>query len=217
MRVILLGPPGAGKGTQAEILCETFKLPHISTGNMLREAIQKGTKLGLQAKELMDSGILVSDEVIVNLVEERITERDCAFGFLFDGFPRTIPQAEALEEKSIKIDAIVEIEVPDQEIVTRMSGRRVHPVSGRNYHIKFNPPKKEDLDDETGEPLIQREDDKPETVKDRLEVYRIQTLPLIDFYLERAEKKQLKYIKVLGTDSPDEVSRLILEKIQLSG
>ena len=217
MRVILLGPPGAGKGTQAEILCETFKLPHISTGNMLREAIQKGTKLGLQAKELMDSGILVSDEVIVNLVEERITERDCAFGFLFDGFPRTIPQAEALEEKSIKIDAIVEIEVPDQEIITRISGRRVHPVSGRNYHVKFNPPKKEDLDDETGEPLIQREDDKPETVKDRLEVYRIQTLPLIDFYLERAEKKQLKYIKVLGTDSPDEVSRLILEKIQLSG
>ena len=217
MRIILLGPPGAGKGTQAEILCETFKLPHISTGNMLREAIQTGTQLGLQAKELMDSGILVSDEVIVNLVEQRITERDCAFGFLFDGFPRTIPQAEALEEKSIKIDAIVEIEVPDQEIITRISGRRVHPVSGRNYHVKFNPPKKEDLDDETGEPLIQREDDKPETVKDRLEVYRIQTLPLIDFYLERAEKKQLKYIKVLGTDSPDEVSRLILEKIQLSG
>ena len=217
MRVILLGPPGAGKGTQAEILCETFKLPHISTGNMLREAIQKGTKLGLQAKELMDSGILVSDEVIVNLVEERITERDCAFGFLFDGFPRTIPQAEALEEKSIKIDTIVEIEVPDQEIITRISGRRVHPVSGRNYHVKFNPPKKEDLDDETGEPLIQREDDKPETVKGRLEVYRIQTLPLIDFYLERSRKKQLKYVKVLGTDSPEEVSRLILEKIQLSG
>ena len=217
MRIILLGPPGAGKGTQAEILCETFKLPHISTGNMLREAIQTGTQLGLQAKELMDSGILVSDEVIVNLVEQRITERDCAFGFLFDGFPRTIPQAEALEEKSIKIDAIVEIEVPDQEIVTRMSGRRVHPVSGRNYHIKFNPPKKEDLDDETGEPLIQREDDKPETVKGRLEVYRIQTLPLIDFYLERSRKKQLKYVKVLGTDSPEEVSRLILEKIQLSG
>lgn len=217
MRIILLGPPGAGKGTQAEILCETFKLPHISTGNMLREAIQTGTQLGLQAKELMDSGILVSDEVIVNLVEQRITERDCAFGFLFDGFPRTIPQAEALEEKSIKIDTIVEIEVPDQEIITRISGRRVHPVSGRNYHVKFNPPKKEDLDDETGEPLIQREDDKPETVKGRLEVYRIQTLPLIDFYLERSRKKQLKYVKVLGTDSPEEVSRLILEKIQLSG
>jgi len=217
VRIILLGPPGAGKGTQAEILCETFKLPHISTGNMLREAIQTGTQLGLQAKELMDSGILVSDEVIVNLVEQRITERDCAFGFLFDGFPRTIPQAEALEEKSIKIDTIVEIEVPDQEIITRISGRRVHPVSGRNYHVKFNPPKKEDLDDETGEPLIQREDDKPETVKGRLEVYRIQTLPLIDFYLERSRKKQLKYVKVLGTDSPEEVSRLILEKIQLSG
>ncbi len=217
MRIILLGPPGAGKGTQAVILCETFKLPHISTGNMLREAIQTGTQLGLQAKELMDSGILVSDEVIVNLVEQRITERDCAFGFLFDGFPRTIPQAEALEEKSIKIDTIVEIEVPDQEIITRISGRRVHPVSGRNYHVKFNPPKKEDLDDETGEPLIQREDDKPETVKGRLEVYRIQTLPLIDFYLERSRKKQLKYVKVLGTDSPEEVSRLILEKIQLSG
>lgn len=217
MRIILLGPPGAGKGTQAEILCEAFRLPHISTGNMLREAIQAGTQLGLQAKELMDSGILISDEVIVNLVEERITERDCAFGFMFDGFPRTIPQAKALEEKTIKIDTIVEIEVPDQEIITRMSGRRVHPVSGRNYHIKFNPPKDEDLDDETGEPLIQREDDKPETVKGRLEVYRIQTLPLIDFYLERAGKKQLKYIKVLGTDSPEEVSRLILEKIQLSG
>ena len=140
MRIILLGPPGAGKGTQAEILCEAFRLPHISTGNMLREAIQAGTQLGLKAKELIDSGILVSDEVIVNLVEERITERDCAFGFLFDGFPRTIPQAKALEEKSIKIDTIVEIEVPDQEIITRMSGRRVHPVSGRNYHIKFNPP-----------------------------------------------------------------------------
>ena len=217
MRIILLGPPGAGKGTQAEILCEAFGLPHISTGNMLREAIQAGTQLGLQAKELMDSGILVSDKVIVDLVEERITERDCEFGFLFDGFPRTIPQANALVKKSIKIDTIVEIEVPDQEIITRMSGRRVHPASGRNYHIKFNPPKDEDLDDETGEPLIQREDDKPETVKGRLEVYRIQTLPLIDFYLERAGKKQLKYIKVLGTDSPEEVSRLILEKIQLSG
>ena len=165
MRIVLLGPPGAGKGTQAEVLCKNFNLPHISTGNMLREAIQYGTQLGRQAKKLMDDGILVSDEVIVSLVVERIKQEDCKSGFLFDGYPRTIPQAEALDQKSIEIDAVIEIDVPDREIIKRMAGRRVHLGSGRNYHVVFNPPKIVDKDDQTGEPLIQREDDKPDTVK----------------------------------------------------
>ncbi len=191
MKIILLGPPGAGKGTQAEALCKNFNLPHISTGNMLRKAIESGTNLGLEAKKLMDEGILVSDEVIVALVAQRIKEKDCKSGFLFDGFPRTIPQAEALDKESINIEKVVEIEVPDDEIIRRMSGRRVHPGSGRNYHIKFNPPKVEDVDDLTGEPLIQRDDDKPETVKDRLNVYRSQTFPLIGFYQKKANKKLL--------------------------
>lgn len=214
MRIILLGPPGAGKGTQAEVLCKNFNLPHISTGNMLRKAIESGTNLGLEAKKLMDEGILVSDEVIVALVAQRIKEKDCKSGFLFDGFPRTIPQAEALDKESINIEKVVEIEVPDEEIIRRMSGRRVHPGSGRNYHIKFNPPKVEDVDDLTGEPLIQRDDDKPETVKDRLNVYRSQTFPLIGFYQKKANKKLLNYIKVSGIDIPDEVSKKILKEIQ---
>ena len=171
MKIVLLGPPGAGKGTQAESICENYGIPHISTGNMLREAVEAGTKLGLEAKSLMDAGILVSDEVIVGLVEERIFADDCSEGFLFDGFPRTIPQAEALIERDINIDAVVEIDVPDQDIIDRMAGRRMHPASGRNYHIIFNPPKNEGKDDITGEDLILREDDKPETVKDRLKVY----------------------------------------------
>ena len=214
MRIILLGPPGAGKGTQAEVLCRKFNLPHISTGNMLRKAIESGTNLGLEAKKLMDEGILVSDEVIVGLVVQRIKEKDCKSGFLFDGFPRTIPQAKALDKESIIIEKVVEIEVPDDEIIRRMSGRRVHPDSGRNYHIKFNPPKVEDVDDLTGEHLIQRDDDKPETVKDRLNVYRSQTFPLIEFYQKKANKKLLNYIKVSGIDIPNEVSKKILKEIQ---
>ena len=215
MRIVLLGPPGAGKGTQAEVLCKNFNLPHISTGNMLREAIQSGTQLGRQAKKLMDDGILVSDEAIVSLVVERIKQEDCKSGFLFDGYPRTIPQAEALDQKSIEIDAVIEIDVPDREIIKRMAGRRVHLGSGRNYHVVFNPPKIVDKDDQTGEPLIQREDDKPDTVKDRLDVYRTQTQPLINFYIEKSDKGELTYIKVSGSDLPNLVSKNILEKLKV--
>lgn len=215
MRIVLLGPPGAGKGTQAEVLCKNFNLPHISTGNMLREAIQSGTQLGRQAKKLMDDGILVSDEAIVSLVVERIKQEDCKSGFLFDGYPRTIPQAEALDQKSIGIDAVIEIDVPDREIIKRMAGRRVHLGSGRNYHVVFNPPKIVDKDDQTGEPLIQREDDKPDTVKDRLDVYRTQTQPLINFYIEKSDKGELAYIKVSGSDLPNLVSKNILEKLKV--
>ena len=214
MKIILLGPPGAGKGTQAEVLCQNFHIPHISTGNMLREAIKTGTDLGKKAKELMDNGILVSDEVIVDVVVERIKQKDCVSGFLFDGFPRTIPQAQALEDKKVDINLVIEINVPDEVIIGRMSGRRVHLDSGRNYHIDFNPPKVPDIDDLTGELLIQREDDRPETVKDRLNVYRSQTLPLIDFYLERSRNQQLNYLKVSGLGSPSEVSDLILAHIK---
>ena len=164
MKIILLGPPGAGKGTQAETLCEAFTIPHISTGNMLREAVDEETELGLEAKALMDAGILVSDEVIVGLVEDRISKGDCKNGFLFDGFPRTIPQAQALVDRDIPIDVVVEIHVPDQDIIERMSGRRMHPGSGRNYHVIYNPPKIDGKDDLTGEDLVQREDDEPETV-----------------------------------------------------
>jgi|TARA_B110000495_G_scaffold200078_1_gene214648 adenylate kinase len=211
MKIILLGPPGAGKGTQADVICKTFSIPHISTGNMLREAAEAKTDLGKKAQALMDAGILVSDEVIVGLVEQRINQQDCQSGFLFDGFPRTIPQAEALIERSVEIDFVVEIDVPDEEIITRMSGRRMHPGSGRNYHIEFNPPKIADIDDESGEPLVQREDDNPETVKDRLEVYSNQTLPLIEFYSERSES--IKYIRVSGSESPELVSKNILDQI----
>ena len=211
MKIILLGPPGAGKGTQADVMCKTFSIPHISTGNMLREAAEAKTDLGMKAQALMDAGILVSDEVIVGLVEQRINQQDCQSGFLFDGFPRTIPQAEALIERSVEIDFVVEIDVPDEEIISRMSGRRMHPGSGRNYHIEFNPPKLTDIDDESGEPLIQREDDNPETVKDRLEVYSNQTLPLIEFYSERSES--IKYIRVSGSESPELVSKSILDQI----
>ena len=214
MNIVLLGPPGAGKGTQAESICSSYSIPHISTGNMLREAIEAGTKLGLEAKSLMDSGILVSDEVIIGLVEERIAAPDCSSGFLFDGFPRTIPQAEALVERGIKIDAVVEIDVPDEDIINRMSGRRMHPASGRNYHIIYNPPVNEGKDDLTGELLIQREDDKPETVRDRLKVYEEQTSPLVDFYSGLSERENLNYIKVLGTASPKEVAENIYKQLQ---
>ena len=214
MNIVLLGPPGAGKGTQAESICSSYSIPHISTGNMLREAIEAGTKLGLEAKSLMDSGILVSDEVIIGLVEERIAAPDCSSGFLFDGFPRTIPQAEALVERGIKIDAVVEIDVPDEDIINRMSGRRMHLASGRNYHIIYNPPVNEGKDDLTGELLIQREDDKPETVRDRLKVYEEQTSPLVDFYSRLSEREDLNYIKVLGTASPKEVAENIYKQLQ---
>ena len=213
MKIILLGPPGAGKGTQAEVLRETFSIPHISTGNMLREAVEEETDLGLEAKALMDAGILVSDEVIVGLVEDRISKEDCNNGFLFDGFPRTIPQAQALVDRDIHIDSVVEIHVPDEDIIERMFGRRMHQGSGRNYHIVFNPPKIDGKDDVTGEDLIQREDDKPETVKGRLKVYENQTSPLISFYSEMSEKGKLNYVKVSGTSSPEEVSTEILSKL----
>ena len=213
MKIILLGPPGAGKGTQAESICQRYDIPHISTGNMLREAIDAGTKLGLEAKSLMDAGILVSDEVIVGLVEERISSPDCSMGFLFDGFPRTIPQAEALVQRGIAIDAVVEIDVPDDDIINRMSGRRMHPASGRNYHIIFNPPKVEGKDDTTGEDLIQREDDKPNTVRDRLKVYQDQTSPLIEFYSTLSSPGPLNYIKVSGTSTPEEVSENIFQQL----
>src|SRR5512144_3040541 len=182
MRLILLGPPGAGKGTQAQYICDAYGIPQISTGDMLRAAVKAGTPLGRQVKKVMDSGALVSDDIIIGLVKERIAQPDCANGFLFDGFPRTIPQADALTAAGIKLDVVLEIDVPDEAIIERMSGRRTHPASGRTYHIKFNPPKVPDRDDVTGEPLIQRDDDKEETVRNRLAVYQRQTRPLVAYY-----------------------------------
>lgn len=186
MRIILLGAPGAGKGTQATFIKEKFNIPQISTGDMLRAAVKAGTQLGLEAKKFMDAGGLVPDEVIIGLVKERIKDDDCKAGFLFDGFPRTIPQAEAMKQAGVGIDYVVEIDVPDEAIVERMSGRRSHPASGRTYHVKFNPPKVAGKDDITGEDLVQREDDKEETVKKRLEVYHSQTKPLVKYYVDWA-------------------------------
>lgn len=182
MRLILLGPPGAGKGTQAQAIMEKFGVPQISTGDMLRAAVKAGTPLGVAAKEIMDAGGLVSDDIIIGLVQDRIQADDCANGFMFDGFPRTIPQAEAMRDAGVQIDHVLEISVDDEEIVKRMSGRRVHPDSGRTYHVIYNPPKAEGVDDVTGEALIQRDDDKEETVRKRLSVYHEQTAPLVDFY-----------------------------------
>jgi adenylate kinase len=182
MRLILLGPPGAGKGTQSAYLSKHFGIPQISTGDMLRAAVKAGTPLGLAAKKVMDTGALVSDDIIIGLVKERLKEPDCRQGYLFDGFPRTIPQAEAMRDAPVAIDYVLEIDVPAEEIVVRMSGRRSHTASGRTYHVKFNPPKVEGKDDVTGEPLVQRDDDREETVKKRLEVYQAQTRPLVDFY-----------------------------------
>lgn len=190
MRIILLGAPGAGKGTQATFIKEKFNIPQISTGDMLRAAVKAGTPLGLEAKSYMDSGGLVPDAVIIGLVSERIKDADCANGFLFDGFPRTIPQAEAMKNAGVGIDYVVEIDVPDEAIVERMSGRRSHPASGRTYHVKFNPPKVAGKDDVTGEDLVQREDDKEETVKKRLEVYHSQTKPLVQYYTDWANSGQ---------------------------
>ena len=192
MRVILLGAPGAGKGTQATFIKEKFNIPQISTGDMLRAAVKAGTQLGLEAKSYMDSGGLVPDAVIIGLVSERIKEADCANGFLFDGFPRTIPQAEAMKAAGVDIDYVVEIDVPDEAIVERMSGRRSHPASGRTYHVKFNPPKVAGKDDVTGEDLVQRDDDKEETVLKRLEVYHSQTKPLVNYYITWAKTGDAK-------------------------
>jgi adenylate kinase len=205
MRLILLGPPGAGKGTQATYICESYGIPQISTGDMLRAAVAAGTELGKQAKTVMDAGGLVSDDIIIGLVKERIAQDDCASGFLFDGFPRTLAQAEALREAGVAIDAVVEIVVPDDEIVKRMSGRRSHPASGRVYHVVFNPPKVEGMDDVTGEPLVQRDDDKEETVRQRLHTYHEQTEVLSSFYGSLTGADAPRLIKVDGTASIDGV------------
>jgi adenylate kinase len=208
MRLILLGPPGAGKGTQAAFLCDRFGIPQISTGDMLRAAIKAGTPLGLAAKTVMDAGHLVSDDVIIGLVKERLKRPDCAKGYLFDGFPRTIPQAEAMKAGGVGIDYVLEIDVPDEEIIVRMSGRRTHPGSGRTYHVKFNPPKAEGRDDVTGEPLVQRDDDREETVRKRLEVYRAQTRPLVDYYgawAASGDPRAPRYRKISGLGAVDAV------------
>ncbi len=201
MRLILLGPPGAGKGTQATYIKEKFNIPQISTGDMLRAAVKAGTPLGIEAKKVMDAGGLVSDDIIIGLVKDRLKQPDCANGYLFDGFPRTIPQADAMKEAGVSIDYVLEIDVPDEEIIERMSGRRVHLTSGRTYHVKFNPPKAEGKDDVTGEDLIQRDDDKEETVRKRLQVYHEQTEVLVGYYTRWAESGQAgapKYRKIAG-------------------
>ena len=208
MRLILLGGPGAGKGTQATFIKEKFGIPQISTGDMLRAAVKAGTPMGLAAKKVMDSGALVSDEIIIGLVKERIKESDCAKGFLFDGFPRTIPQADAMKHAGVDIDVVVEIAVDDNEIVERMSGRRTHPGSGRTYHVKFNPPKVAGKDDVTGEDLIQRDDDKEETVKNRLAVYHQQTKPLINYYGDWAASRAPgapRYVRIAGVGKVEEI------------
>ena len=214
MKIVLLGPPGAGKGTQAEIICKNFSIPHISTGDMLREAIAKETALGKQAKEIMEAGNLVPDEVIINLVKERIKQEDCKNGYLFDGFPRTIPQADALDNQEIFLDVVLELTLEDELIINRMSGRRIHQSSGRSYHIEFNPPKNEGIDDETGETLIQRDDDKPDTVKKRLEVYWEQTNPLIVYYRSKSIQTDLKYIEIDGSKTMENVSLEIKEALE---
>jgi adenylate kinase len=209
MRLILLGAPGAGKGTQAAFICQKYGIPQISTGDMLRSAVKAGTPLGLAAKKVMDSGALVGDDIIIGLVKERLAQPDCANGFLFDGFPRTLPQADALKAAGVNLDYVLEIDVPFEAIVERMSGRRSHTASGRTYHVKFKPPKVPGLDDVTGEPLIQRDDDKEETVKKRLEVYSAQTRPLVDYYSNWAKADPAnapKYRAISGTGSVEEIT-----------
>ncbi len=216
MKIILLGPPGAGKGTQANVITRQFNIPQISTGDMLRAAVSAGTELGKQAKQIMDEGGLVSDDIILGLVKQRITEDDCKNGYLFDGFPRTIAQAEGMLSASIEVEYVVEIQVDDEAIIRRMSGRRVHLDSGRTYHVEFNPPKQEGIDDVTGEPLIQRDDDKEDTVRKRLTVYHEQTSPLIDFYTTMSNKDDanLNYISVDGMQDVSEVSAAILSRLK---
>jgi len=217
MRVILLGGPGAGKGTQANYIKERYNIPQISTGDMLRAAVKAGTPLGVEAKKVMDAGGLVSDDIILGLVDERIKDPDCANGYLFDGFPRTLAQADALQDKGVKIDAVVEIDVDDNEIIKRMSGRRVHLASGRTYHVVFNPPKEEGKDDETGEPLIQRDDDQEATVRERLNVYHDQTEPLIAYYSKWAasgEANAPKYVKINGIGKVDAIRDAIFAGLE---
>ena len=209
MRLILLGPPGAGKGTQAAYVCRKYRIPQISTGEMLRAAVAAQTPLGVRAKRVMDAGELVADDIIVGLVKERIRESDCENGFLFDGFPRTLPQAQAVVDAQIDIDHVVEIRVSDEDVVERISGRRVHEASGRIYHVAFNPPKVAGLDDETGEQLVQREDDREKTVRERLRVYHAQTHPLVSFYERRSETSSLRFSAVDGSGSVDEISKAI--------
>lgn len=212
MKIILLGAPGVGKGTQAQFIVEKFGIPQISTGDMLREAIKAGTELGLKAKEVMDQGLLVTDDIIIGLVKDRIAQPDCKDGFLFDGFPRTIPQAEAMVNSGVDIDYVIEIKVPDEEIVERLSGRRVHVDSGRVYHIHHNPPKVEGKDDETGDDLIQRDDDKEETVQARLTVYREQTEPLVNFYQELSKQSggSVVYSAIEGVGSTQDIKEKVL-------
>ena len=221
MRLILLGAPGAGKGTQAKFICEKFGIPQISTGDMLRAAVKAGTPLGVEAKKVMDAGGLVSDDIIIGLVKDRLKEADCKNGYLFDGFPRTIPQAEAMKEAGVAIDYVLEIDVPFDAIIERMSGRRVHVASGRTYHVKYNPPKAEGVDDETGEALIQRDDDKEDTVRKRLDVYSQQTRPLVDYYSDWAAKGDAtakvappKYRKIAGVGDVDSITARAFEALK---
>lgn len=214
MRVILLGAPGSGKGTQAQAITEQFGIPQISTGDMLRAAVREGTPLGLAAKKIMDSGLLVSDDIILGLIQERIQDTDCVPGFLLDGFPRTLAQADGLKHMGIAIDHVIEFVVDDEEIVQRMSGRRVHPGSGRTYHIIFNPPREADKDDVTGEALIQREDDSEETVRRRLAIYHEQTKPLVGYYQEAAQAGAVRFASIDGIGAVEEITQRILEALQ---
>ena len=217
MRLILLGAPGAGKGTQAAYICKKYGIPQISTGDMLRAAVKAGTELGVAAKKVMDAGGLVSDDIIIGLVKERISQPDCANGFLFDGFPRTIPQADAMKNAGVKLDVVLEIDVPDEAIIERMSGRLSHPPSGRSYHVKFNPPKVPGVDDVTGEPLVQRDDDKEETVRKRLAVYQSQTRPLVDYYSKWAatgDAQAPRYARIAGIGSVEDITARALKALE---
>ena len=217
MRLILLGAPGAGKGTQAAYICKKYGIPQISTGDMLRAAVKAGTELGVAAKKVMDAGGLVSDDIIIGLVKERIAQPDCAKGFLFDGFPRTIPQADAMRNAGVKLDLVLEIDVPDEAIIERMSGRLFHTASGRSYHVKFNPPKTPGVDDQTGEALVQRDDDKEETVRKRLAVYQSQTRPLVDYYSKWAatgDAQAPRYARIAGVGSVEDITARVMQALE---
>ena len=213
MKLILLGAPGVGKGTQAHFIMEKYKIPQISTGDMLREAVRGGTELGSKVKAVMESGALVTDDIIIGLVKERVGKQDCIGGFMFDGFPRTLPQAEALENEGIAIDRVIEIVVPEEEILSRLSGRRVHEASGRVYHVINNPPETDDIDDVTGEPLIQRDDDREDTIRERLRVYRLQTKPLVEFYKRKSASSNLEYHAIEGSGEAVKIRDLIFQML----